>query len=69
MDVDQVGEVWRMCHIGCMKLADPHLGSLVLSNHNPASIRKQKYIGTRKHNSEAVGETKLIQFPPKLDKN
>ena len=30
----------------------------VLSNHNPASIRKQKYIGTQKHNSEAVGETK-----------
>ena len=30
----------------------------VLSNHNPASIRKQKCIGTRKHNSEAVGEMK-----------
>ena len=30
----------------------------VLSNHNPAGIWKQKYIGTRKHNSEAVGEAK-----------
>ena len=30
----------------------------LLSNHNPAGIRKQKYIGTRKHNSEAVGEAK-----------
>ena len=30
----------------------------VLSNHNPANIRKQKYIGTRKHNSEAVERTK-----------
>ena len=26
----------------------------VLSNHNLANIRKQNYIGTRKHNSEAV---------------
>ena len=30
----------------------------VLSNHNPAGIWKQKYIGTWKHNSEAVGEAK-----------
>ena len=30
----------------------------MLSRHNPASIRKQKCIGTRKHNSEAVGEMK-----------
>ena len=31
----------------------------VLSNHNLlANIRKQEYIGTRKHNSEAVGGTK-----------
>ena len=30
----------------------------VLSNHNLANIRKQKYIGTRKHNSEAVEGTK-----------
>ena len=29
----------------------------VLSKHNIASIRKQKYIGTLKHNSEAVAET------------
>ena len=29
----------------------------VLSKHNIASIRKQKYIGTWKHNSEAVVET------------
>ena len=26
----------------------------LLSNHNLANIRKQNYIGTRKHNSEAV---------------
>ena len=26
---------------------------LLLSNHNLANIQKQKYIGTRKHNSEA----------------
>ena len=26
----------------------------VLSNHNLSNIRKQNYIGTRKHNSEAV---------------
>ena len=30
----------------------------MLSNHNLANIRKQKYIGTRKHNSEAVDGTK-----------
>ena len=30
----------------------------VLSNHNLANIRKQKYISTRKHNSEAVGGMK-----------
>ena len=29
----------------------------VLSKHNVASIRKKKYIGTRKHNSEAVVKT------------
>ena len=29
----------------------------VLSKHNIASIRMQKYIGTRKHNSEAVAKT------------
>ena len=29
-----------------------------MSNHNPANIRKQKYIGTQKHNSEAVEGTK-----------
>ena len=31
----------------------------VLRNHNLAGIRKQKYIGTRKHNSEAVGERSI----------
>ena len=30
----------------------------VLSNHNPANIRKQKCIGTRNHNSEAMEGTK-----------
>ena len=30
----------------------------VLTNHILAGTRKQKYIGTRKHNSEAVGEAK-----------
>ena len=29
----------------------------VLSKYNIASIQKQKYIGTRKHNSEAVAKT------------
>ena len=29
----------------------------VLSNHNMMSIRKQKYVGTWKHNSEAVAKT------------
>ena len=29
----------------------------VLSNHNMMTIRKQKYVGTRKHNSEAVVKT------------
>ena len=28
-----------------------------MSKQNIASIQKQKYIGTRKHNSEAVAET------------
>ena len=37
---------------------DQVLPRSVLSNHNLASIRKQKYIGTRKHNLEAVGGTK-----------
>ena len=30
---------------------------LVLSKHNMTSIRKQKHIGTRKHDSEAVAKT------------
>ena len=30
----------------------------MLGKHNLTSIRKQKYIGTRKHNSEAVEGTK-----------
>ena len=29
----------------------------VLSNHDTTSIRKQKFIGTRKHNSEGVAKT------------
>ena len=29
----------------------------VLSNHNMTSIWKQKYVGTRKHNSEEVAKT------------
>ena len=29
----------------------------VLSNHDTTSVRKQKFIGTRKHNSEAVAKT------------
>ena len=33
------------------------LPSSVLSNHNLVSTRKQNYIGTRKHNSEAGGGT------------
>ena len=33
----------------------------VLGNHNLVSARKQKYIGTRKHDSEAVEGTKQEQ--------
>ena len=29
----------------------------LLSNHDTTSIRKQKFVGTRKHNSEAVAKT------------
>ena len=29
----------------------------MLNNHHMTSIRKHKFIGTQKHNSEAVGET------------
>ena len=32
-----------------------------MGNHNLVSTRKQKYIGTRKHNSEAVEGTKQEQ--------
>ena len=42
---------FRLIHGGFQNLR-------LLSNHNQAGIRKQKYIGTRKHNSEAVGEAK-----------
>ena len=41
MDVGQVGEVWRMCHIACMKLADLHLGSLAPEKN---SIEKNKRV-------------------------
>ena len=50
----------KMCDyiMGNDKPAYQVLPRSVLSNHNLANIRKLKYIGTRKHNSEAVEGTK-----------
>ena len=49
----------RMCNyiMGSEEPGYQVLPRSVLSKHNMASIRNQKYIGTRKHNSEAVAKT------------
>ena len=43
------------------------LSRSVLSDHDTTSIRKQKFIGTRKHNSEGVAKTSHKHMAKDLD--